>query len=544
MASIKSSSNLVTELRQPLVEVNVRSDTAEAGVSANAVATPPKAKSDVDGRPRTRVLKHFSFYFSSRLLMTLASFISFPINTRIFTRAQYGMLSIADTTLSFAASCAKLGIQHSALRYYAEFQENKRDLDITYYYGTTLIAVLLTSAVVTLAYAIGLELIFNNSQDREFVSVLRFMTLLIFLNAVERVCFSFLRAEEKSKLYSLLDLMGTYLGILSVVFFVVLLKFGVLGFFIGRTIIFALICVYIITKLVQSGKLRFTSFSFPLFKELLAYGLPLFCFELSSTLLSLGDRYILQYYMGESVVGLYAAAASLANYAVACYAEPMALAIVPIYLRLWEKQGKLETSQFLSEAIKYHLIISIPVLFGLSVLGRQVLVLLASNEFEAGYQIIPLVAAGFIVYNAHYIYAAGLYIKKKTSTLMAVNLTAATINIALNFFLIPRYGLMGTAVSTLIAHLFLMIITTICSNRIIHLRLPFQSILKYVGLSFLMIIVVNTIPGNGLGMLFTKVLIGFLTYSAGILLIEPELRVRMAVLVNRINDRRLGRTKI
>src|SRR5579871_2255717 len=64
------------------------------------------------------VATHYLRYSVGSFLVLIAGFVSFPILTRLLDNTQYGILGYYDTWINLALGVAKLGAQHSILRYY------------------------------------------------------------------------------------------------------------------------------------------------------------------------------------------------------------------------------------------------------------------------------------------------------------------------------------------------------------------------------------------------------------------------------------------
>ena len=75
-----------------------------------------------------RFAAHTSNYTISSVLVTLAGLVSFPILTRILDVGEYGVMNLIATALSLMVGVAKLGMQHSTLRFYSEIKAGKRDI--------------------------------------------------------------------------------------------------------------------------------------------------------------------------------------------------------------------------------------------------------------------------------------------------------------------------------------------------------------------------------------------------------------------------------
>ena len=296
-----------------------------------------------------KLLKQVSMYFSSGVLVTLAGFITFPIWTRVFTEAEYGKMSLAIVTMGMIVVFSKFGIQRAALRFYSEFKEKKRDLDFTYYYTTAFLSILVISLIIALVFLLIVESYPGKLFDAQYVKIFRILPLMIIFDSLISIFLMFLRAEQNVKLHSITTISRRYSKMLVTLLFVFVFKQGLVGFFIGSALSDGLFFFMLLIKFLRQGKIRPRSFSISLFKESISFGLPLIGFELSALLLMTGDRYLLQYFLGAEAVGIYSASSNLTKYLVDFFAEALKLAVMPIFISMWEKKGKEET---LSNCIK------------------------------------------------------------------------------------------------------------------------------------------------------------------------------------------------
>jgi len=472
-------------------------------------------------------------YFSSGVIVTLASFLTFPIWTRIFTEAEYGKMSLAIVTMGLVVVISKFGIQSAALRFYSEFKENKRELDITFYYTTAFTSVLGISLIIAFVLLLIVEFYPGLQFDEQFKKIFRILPLLIIFESLISIFLLFLSAEQNVKVHSIIRISRRYSKMLVTLLLVLVFKQGLTGFFIGCAISDGLFAFILLIKFVLQGKIRLKNLSFSLFKESISYGLPLLGFELSALLLTTGDRYLIQHFLNSEAVGIYSASSNLVKYVVDFFAEAFRLAVMPLFMSIWEKKGKEETQHFLSSVLKIYFMIGIPIIFAVSFIGRDLLVLLASNKFEGGYIILPFIVSGYIIHKANFLYGAGLYLKKKTRTLLIIIFSSAIINIILNILFIPLLGLLGAAVSTLIAFVFEVILLISISFRIVNIRLPIYTLIKYAAISIVMVCVMLSIHNLGSTQTFIRIIVGFLIYISGILLLENKVRTEVGILIHK-----------
>jgi len=481
-----------------------------------------------------KLLKQTSIYFSSGIIITIASFITFPIWTRVFTEAEYGQMSLATTTLGVITVFSKFGIQRAVLRFYSEFKANKRNLDITYYYTTSFLSVGVISLIIALVFLLVVTFYPNAQLDTQYIKILYVLPLLIFFDALNSIFFMFLRAEENVKLYNMIGIIAKYLAVLVSLLFVLVFKLGLIGIFIGMALIDGLTALFLFIKFLIQGKIKPKNISFSLFKELVAYGVPLIGFELSGILLTSGDRFIIQHFLGSAAVGIYSASYSMAKYFVEFFSAAFRMAVMPIFMSIWEKKGREETQAFLSSVLKIYFMIGIPLIFAVSFLGRDLIILFASEKFEEGCVIIPFIVTGYVISSANFIYGAGLYLSKKTTSLLIINVISTIINIILNFLLIPIWGLYGAAITTLFAFIIEVTLLLIISSRTVSVKIQTNSLIKYIAISIVMVFVMLSIQNLGAVQIIVRIIAGFAIYGSGILLLEAQVRSKTRLLFQRI----------
>jgi len=106
--------------------------------------------------PLRRLLVHTSHYSIASALTMVAGLISFPLLTRIFSVAEYGVMNLITASLSVATAFGKFGIQHSIVRYQSEIAAGKSkftapQLHATALYGMTGSALLVTLVMIAIS---------------------------------------------------------------------------------------------------------------------------------------------------------------------------------------------------------------------------------------------------------------------------------------------------------------------------------------------------------------------------------------------------------
>lgn len=478
-----------------------------------------------------RLLLHTSAYTIGSLLITLASFISFPIFTRIFSVSEYGLLNLISATLGLLVGIAKLGVQHSIVRFYGEVAAGKREVSLREYYSTVIFGMAASGLILTLAWAGTSQLIPDSWWNDPRVSGLFLLTAaLILLRTTDSGLINILRAQEHSATYSIYSVLKKYAGLAVILVTVFYLVPGISGFFVGTLVAEGLALAGLFFYMARRCEFSLRAFSAPLERAMLLFGVPMIAYELGGIILNLGDRYVIEIFLGSEPLGLYSAAYNFCEYVSLILLASIGQAIMPMYVRTWEERGEAATRQFVEQSLHFYILLGAAVVAGLAAVGEDLLGFLASDKYRAGAVVIPFVAAGMVIDGALSIIAAGLYIHKQTRVLMMLVVGTAVINVILNVLLVPRLGIAGAAVATLMSYVCLVSGGFIFSRRLLTVSIPWVALVKFAILAVIMyVVVVQVSAANPVVSLVAKLLAGVACY--GLLVFALDQRARDGFLV-------------
>jgi O-antigen/teichoic acid export membrane protein len=111
--------------------------------------------------------------------------------------------------------------------------------------------------------------------------------------------------------------------------------------------------------------------------------------------------------------------------------------------------------------------------------SHDALLLLASPKYLGADRLIPYLVGGLLIYTTHVFLCAGLLIQKKTGTMALALVCSTGLNIVLNCFLLPRFGLQGAAVALLLTHIVTILLLWLASSRILPIGVRVTGLLKY-----------------------------------------------------------------
>ena len=414
--------------------------------------------------------KHSFVYMLGSVASRMVGFVMIPVYTRFLTPADYGVLELVSLTIDIIGMFAALGIHSAITRFYFDYkdQDDRNEVITTALISTLILASIPTAILIYRADFLS-NLVFGETQYGYFFQLL---LMANFLNMVVMIPMTVLTIKEKSKIYVGFGLLRLALGLSLNIYFVVILEMGVVGILYS-----SLIAVAISTVFLAIVVLRRFPFRFSLTKaiEMLKFGLPLVIAALGTFVLNFADRYFLEHFSTLRMVGLYAVGYKFALGLSELLHRPFNLMWNVFMFKIADRE---DAKEMYSRVMTYNSFVVIFLALGMAVLIKDVLRIVVAPDFIEAHKVVPLILAGFYFYYMMPILDVGIMLSKKTH-LRAINVvTAAIVNLALNYFLISRFSMMGAAAATFLSYSFLAILTLFVSGRVFKINYEYFRLAK------------------------------------------------------------------
>lgn len=475
-----------------------------------------------------RLYLHASHYLGGRLALMLLGFVSFPIFTRIFSVADYGLMSLALKIVLLLTVVGKFGLQNSVQRFYPADGCCQDDQVRKRYYSSLSFASSAVGGSVT-AFFVILTLVLPASLLQSRLRYLLLLaSLLVVVRALQSTLIGFLRAEGRTKTYNSIEI-ATKAGTILLSCSLLLLWRRDLGVLFGSTIAVEFLGMFaVLIFLGRRGLLSMAAIDWDYIRKAALFAFPLIGYELASVVLDSGDRFLVQHFMGARSLGFYSAAYNVSTYVEESLMVPINLALFPIYMKLWVEKGEIETQKFLSRTLNDFLVLACAVACIVLLTSREVIVVLASAKFQEADRLLPLLVIGLLVYAVHIFLNAALLVHKRTATMTSVVLYACAANLLLNIFMIPRLGLLGAALATLLSYLLLILLMARVSSRLLPLQIDYLGLLCSALAAGITYTLLNTMQfANPLLGASMKTSVGIVLYGGLLLILRPNLRKRI-----------------
>lgn len=421
----------------------------------------------------------------TQMLTNLSGIILLPILTKNLPIEEYGIWAQILVTIGIFPGVVTLGLPYTMVRFLPAL--NKKDeIQETFY--SIFFLVLLTSGTAALFLYIFSDIVASKLFD-DNIRVVRLLSAIVFFECLNNMFVSYLRARQQIKKYSFIVFFNTVLQIFTVSTLVLLGK-GIIGASLGLFVTVLLTFLIMACHIILDVGIRIPKFKN--MKEYLNFGIPTVPGNFSSWIVNASDRYVIGLLLGTAYVGYYSPGYSLGSL-INIFLGPLVFLLPSVLSKHYDEDNVYEVQKILSYSLKYLMAISIPAAFGVSFLSKPILTILSTPEIATqGYLITPFVALSTLLFGEYAIISQVIALKKRTTISGRIWTIAATLNLVLNFVIIPYMGILGAAITTLAAFLLSLILAVYYSWKFLkfdtNVTFMLKSILASILMSFIIIL--------------------------------------------------------
>lgn len=399
------------------------------------------------------------------------SFFLVPLYTYVLSTEEYGNLDLMLTTAQLLVPFLTLNIQDAVIRFALDKNNNPKDVMSI---GMRIVGV--SSCILFVIIFLTVHLI-PIPLDKYYLWYLFF---LFFTNALHNIFKMYLKATDKIKLLVASGIFHTLLTCVLSIVLLVVFKLGVIGYMIANISgsAFALAIMFVGGNVKPAMHCRT---SYELFKSMTSYSFPLVFSTVAWWINNASDRYILTFFCGAAVNGIYALA----------YKIPTMLSTIQgIFYSSWsisaitefdakDKDGFIRDIYAAYSCISF-LGCSFLMLFNIFISK----VLYAKDFFQAWHYSPILILA--VVFNGIGLFEGCLFSPvKKTKEVAVTTVIGAAINTIFNFILIPVIGAYGASIATLLGYFVIWITRIYQLKKFVELKIEW--LIQSMSILFLII---------------------------------------------------------
>lgn len=391
---------------------------------------------------KNKIIKNASWIIGCQIAKAVISFVISMLTARYLGPSNYGIISYAASLSAFALPIMQLGLSNILVQEIINHPDEEGKA-----IGTATI-MSSASAVLCVLGIIAFTSIVNKGETETIVVCALYGISLIF-QAFDLVHYWF-QAKLMSKYVSIATLIGYFVMSLYKLYLLISLK-SVEWFAISYTIEYALITAILLTTYKKKCGKKL-SFSFTKAKDMFSRSRYYIISSLMVVIFAQTDRIMIKLMLGNADTGFYSAAVTCAGLTSFVF-----IAIIDSMRPVIFESKKTSTDSFKNNMQRLYTIIiylSLAQSLFITIFSELIIKILYGAEY-----LNSIAALRIIVWYTTFSYLGSvrniwILAENKQKYLWIINLSGASLNVILNYILIPVWGICGASFASLVTQFF------------------------------------------------------------------------------------------
>ena len=468
-------------------------------------------------------------YGLSSIVARFLNYLLVPFYTGFFAPDQYGVISLIFAAFVFLNVLFSFGMESAYIRYATDRDQAP---DVFKTMQSMLIGV---GSTLALLMYIGSDFVMplislNVNQD---FTIYALLIGILWFDALSLVPYAELRLVRKSFTYAGYRVVNVIINLTLNIYLIAGLGWGIEAVLWSNLIASGVttIGLWIITRSLFKG-----TFSMPVLQQVLLFGLPYVPNGLGFAINEVVDRFYLNSmnpvhieaiygisYSPEDITGIYNACYKLAIFMLLTV-QMFRMAWQPFFMKYADAT---DNKTVFADVFDWFNIFAGIIFVSISMFVAEIAAIqvpfmdngtLINIRYWEGLSIVPILLLAYWFQGWFVVFSAGIFIKEKTKILPGITFVGAVITIVLNFMLVPQFGMMGSAIATLVCYAVIAFILLYYSYKELNVLYRIQKTLIVIGITSLVVWIVqysNLIYVDSLQVRLVMSLIGvvFVFYS-------------------------------
>ncbi len=427
------------------------------------------------------ILRHSFLYGLANWVRPLLSLLLLPLYIKRLSVEQYGDYGLFVQTTEFIGLLIGMRFDLTLTRLYFERKDDAARSRVVFTAfawlvglaaGGAAIGALVAPSLVTLVFAKSAT--GGSSLDPDlYAHYFRLSFVTLFFQLAAQVPSAYARILKKSAFFSAVSVLALILGLTLNIWFVAGLDLNLLGIFYSGLAVNAFL--FVVLGLFMAKSVR-PSLSLHDWRDLNRMSLPLLPGSIAVFVLTFGDQFIINYLQGREGVGVYRVAYKFGLLVSYVVTQP--------FMQFWRvrmyeiyERGRAEKAYRKVLTLFAFLIVFVALVLSVSI-HDVFRIIEAEPDWLRAAPLVPVLAAAYVFAGMRYHVEVGIFLMKKTRLASYVTVSAAILNVGLNFVLVPPLGAMGAALATLASFVYMLLLSYFYSNRLFHVNYEFGRISK------------------------------------------------------------------
>jgi O-antigen/teichoic acid export membrane protein len=190
--------------------------------------------------------------------------------------------------------------------------------------------------------------------------------------------------------------------------------------------------------------------------EILSFSLPLVIYSILVALNNFSDRYFLAHFKNLNDLSVYSTVSALTN-SISFFYIILCFNLFPTLSKYFSKNNKQDFDSLSNKVIQSYLSLCLPSVVGLSILGPSLILIFFNENYIVPFYILVILSFNIALFGLFQIITQVIVLIESSILVVKIMFFSCFVNLMLNFILIPKFGLLGAAISGLVSNLILII---------------------------------------------------------------------------------------
>lgn len=389
-------------------------------------------------------LENFLVYGLGGIISKVIPLIMVPIVTRMMPdTAFFGISDMSNTVVQFCGALAIMGMYDAMYRLFFEREdiEYKKSICSTAFAFTFGMSIIVTFIMILMKGFIA-EKFFG---DREYAYLVYISAIATMVGATNSIVSAPTRMQNKRKVYLIMNILSP---VLSYAVSIPLLLKGYYVIALPVANMMASLTGEFVFLCLNKEWFSWKKINFSYLKPLLIIGLPLLPNVIIYWVFNSSDKLMITNIMGTAATGIYSVGAKLGHASQLIYTA-FAGGWQYFAFSTMKENNQVESN---SKIFEYLGIISFACSMYIFALAEPIYNLLFTGKYVSGYIISPYLFLAPLLQMLFQVACNQFLIIKKTWPNLFILSAGAVINVILNLVLIPKIGIEGAAIATLVGY--------------------------------------------------------------------------------------------
>ena len=435
-------------------------------------------------------MKGIFSYTSARFAERLVSFFLLPILTKIVTKEEYAIWTQSILITGILTPIILLKFETTVVKFFPNWtSQNKKENSVILFMMTLILILFCMLAFLSLVFNKYIAfLIFGDYQLSIYIPIvvglllseLLFEFLIALLRISDRINNLSIYLVAKS-VWRLAIITLVLIGIDNS-FYYAFWSFVVFQFFITFGLFFWEINLISMIRVgLNKGRSEWS--------KILKFSFPLVPFIMLIMIHNFADRFFIAHFLGLEVLAIYSAAFSLATI-ITFFHSTINFILFTELSKKWLNKNKDNVTFLLKKIFIAYFALTLPFLVFIGIAGSEFLQVLTTKDYFILPQVLFLICLNIAIFGFYQFTYNIVLLERGSFNAPIIMLFVTGINIFINYILIPKIGILGSALASFFSNSLLAIISYKISQNILKYKFPYKEFIKILIRSLIMGLVI------------------------------------------------------